>query len=58
MSNLNNIGLFFSAREKVLNNFKSEAFLIKNHNKTLTPEPGRKPTLEATPEPVQEPAQK
>ena len=44
---LNNVGLFLSARENVLNNFKSKIFQIKHQDKTLTPEP--------TPEPAREP---
>ena len=44
---LNNLGLSFSAREKVLNRFKSRLFPLKNLNKT--------PTREPTPEPATEP---
>ena len=32
---LNNLGLFFSTREKVLNNFKSRIFPLKNLNQHL-----------------------
>ena len=44
---LNKLGLSFSAREKVLNRFKSRLFPQKNLNKT--------PTREPTPEPATEP---
>ena len=44
---LNNLGLLFSAREKVLNSFKSRLFPIKNLDKI--------PTHEPTPEPATEP---
>ena len=43
----NYLGLLFSAREKVVNNFKSRLFPIKNLDKV--------PTREPTPEPVTEP---
>ena len=39
---LNNLDLFLSAREKILNNFKSKIFPIKNL--------GENPTTEPTPE--------
>ena len=48
---LNNLGLFFSAREKLLNNFKSSLFSPKNIGKILT----REPTLELAPAPPSEP---
>ena len=52
MSFLNNIGLLFSATEKVLNNFKSRARPIINQDKTLaTPEPATEPTNEPAPNP-------
>ena len=35
---LNNLGLLFSAREPVLNNFKSRLFLVKNLDKIPTRE--------------------
>ena len=35
----NNLGLFFSVREKVINNFKSRIFRIKNSDKILTSKP-------------------
>ena len=35
---LNNLGLFFSAREKILNNLKNKLFPIKNLEKTSTRE--------------------
>ena len=47
----NNLGLSFSAREKVLNNFKSRLFPIKNFDRI----PTREPTLEPTPELATEP---
>ena len=40
---LNDLGLFFSVRAKVLNNFKSRLFPIKILDKTST----RKPTFES-----------
>ena len=45
---LNNLGLLFSAREKVLNSFKTRLFSIKNLNKI----PAREPTAEPAIEPV------
>ena len=45
---LNNLGLFFSAREKVLNNFKSRLFSIKNLEKY----PTRDSTTELATEPT------
>ena len=45
---LNNLGLLFSAREKVLNSFKTRLFSIKNLNKI----PAREPTAEPATEPV------
>ena len=51
---LNNLGLFFSAREKVPNNFKSRIFPIKNLDKTsareLTFESAIQPAPKPTPE--------
>ena len=44
---LSNLGLFFSAREKVLNSFKSRMFPIKKLDKILT--------HESTPESATEP---
>ena len=44
---LNNLGLFFGAKERVLSNFKSRLFLIKNLD-TI-------PTRETTTEPATEP---
>ena len=58
MSSLNKIGLFFSAREKVLNNFKSRALPIINQDETVrlepTPKPVPEPVAEPTPEPILE----
>ena len=51
---LNNLGLLFSAREKVANSFKSRLFLIKYLNKTTTCEPTPEPATE--PEVAKEPA--
>ena len=45
---LNNLRLFFSAREKVLNNFKSRLFSIKNLEKY----PTRESTTELATEPI------
>ena len=52
MSFLKNVRLFFTAREKVFNNFKSRAFPIINQDKTLTPEPTPETTLETSREPT------
>ena len=46
---LNNLGLLFSAREKVLDNFKSRLFPIKNLYKIPTREPATDPAKEPTP---------
>lgn len=43
---LNNIRLFFSAIEKVLNNFKSRPFPNITQDKTLKFEPEREPASE------------
>ena len=45
---LNNLALFFGAREKVLNNFKSRLFPIINLGKI----PTREPTPEVATEPT------
>ena len=50
---LNNLGLLFSAREKVLNSFKNWLFPIKNLDKIPTRVLKTKPTTE--PEPATEP---
>lgn len=34
---LNNLGLFFGAREKIINNFQSKAYSMENLDKTPTP---------------------
>ena len=49
---LNNLGLLFSGRENVFNNFKSRLFPTKNLNKILTSERTREPTLELATEPT------
>ena len=49
---LNNLELLFSAKEKVLNSFKSRLFPIKNRDKI----PTRKPAAEPKPEVAIEPA--
>ena len=48
---LNNLGLLFSAREKILNNFKRRLFPIKKLDKI----PTHGPTCEPTPELATEP---
>ena len=53
---LNNLGLLFSARENVINNFKSRLFPIKQIDKIPTHEPTSESTTETTPEPAIEPA--
>ena len=45
---LNNVILFLSAREKILNNFRSNIFSTKKLDKTLTPELTPDPTPEHT----------
>ena len=52
---LRDIGLFLTAGEKVLNNFKNILFLIKNLNQILTPKPKLEPELEVELEPEPEP---
>ena len=51
---LNNLGLLFSAREKVLNSFKSRLFPIKKLHKILTRETTPEPAAET--EVIKEPA--
>ena len=51
---LNNLGLLFSATEKVLNNFKSRLFPIKNLDKILTCEPTPEKAAEPTPKVAKE----
>ena len=48
---LNNLGLSFSARIKVLNSFKSRLFQIKNLDKIPTYETKPEPTIEPSKEP-------
>ena len=49
-----NLGLLFNAREKVLNNFKSRLFPIKNLDKIPTREPTRELTPELSIEPTKQ----
>ena len=51
---LNNIRLIFSASEKILNNFRSKIFPIKNTIPEQAPEPEPKLALEPAPEPAPE----
>ena len=46
---LNNLGLLFSARQKVPNSFKSRLFPIKNLDKITTREPAAETAAEKTP---------
>ena len=59
MSFLNNAGIFTSARETVLNHFKSKIFSVKILNKLWAPDPTPKwtpdPTVIDTPEPTPDP---
>ena len=48
----NNLGLLFRARKKVLNNFKSSLFPIKNLDKIPTGEPTRKATAKLATKPT------
>ena len=54
---LNNLGLLFSAREKVLNSLKSRLFPTENLDKTPTPKPTPEPAteLEVEKQPATEP---
>ena len=45
---LNNVVLFLSGREKILNNFRSNIFSTKKLDKTLTPELTPDPTPKHT----------
>ena len=49
---LNNFGLLFSARKKILDNFKSRLFPIKNLNKIPTREPTPEKAAELATEPT------
>ena len=49
---LNNLGLLFSARKKILDNFKSRLFPIKNLNKIPTSEPTPEKAAELATEPT------
>ena len=53
----NNMGLFLSAREKILNNIESKVFLIKNINKFSTTKPEERPAPRPAPQTVRKPAQ-
>ena len=46
---LNNLGILCSAREKVLNSFRSRLFPIKNLDKIPTNEPATEPALVTKP---------
>ena len=50
----NKLGLFFSARERVPNNFKSGLSPIKNLDKTITREPIFESAFQPAPEPTPE----
>ena len=49
-----NLGLLFSARENILNNFKCRLFLIKNLDKIPTHERTFKSAFQPAPEPTPE----
>ena len=49
-----NLGLLFNAREKVINNFKSRLFPIRNLDKIPTREPTRELTPELSTEPTKQ----
>ena len=51
---MNNLGLLLSARDKVLNSFKSRLFLLKKLDKIATREPAKE--QEVAKEPAKEPA--
>ena len=52
---LNNIGLFLSTREKILNDIRSKIFLTKNTRPEQAPEKAPEPAPESAPEPSSEP---
>ena len=52
---LSNIGLFYTARGKVLNNFKNRLFQIKNPEIKPEQEPESEPKLEKEPQPKPDP---
>ena len=49
---INNLGLLFSAREKLLNNFRNRLFPIKHLDRIPTCEPSRESTPELATEPT------
>ena len=55
---LNNLGLLFSAREKVLNSIKSRLFSIKNVDKIPTCQPTPEPAADPPPEVATKPTPK
>ena len=52
---INNVGLFLSAREKMLNHFKNKIFPIKNLDKIPTPKSTLVPTVFHAPAPTRKP---
>ena len=58
ISFLNNVGLFLSAREKILNNFRSKLFPLKNTTREEAPEQAFEPTPEPASAPEAAPAPK
>lgn len=50
------MGLFFNAREKIINKFGSTVFLIQNTRPEQVPCKSAKPTLDKAPEPAPEPS--
>ena len=53
---LNSLGLIPGAREKILNNFKSRIFPVKNLDEIPTPEQAPEPATALKPAPASEPA--
>ena len=49
---LNNLGLLFKARKKILRSFKSRLFPIKSLDNILTRKPAPRPTPEVATEPT------
>ena len=50
------MGLFFNAREKIINKFGSTVFLIQNTRPEQVPCKSAKPTPDKAPEPAPEPS--